>query len=157
MNNDELYHHGIKGQKWGIRRFQNKDGSLTTDGKKRYSEPNRFESLFKGKKQKKDTAKKKISSNSTEKKKNIHDMSDDELRKAISRMQLEQQYSNLSAPAQVKKVSRGKKIAMDILEASARNIGTQTLNYALGKGINSIVGDEVIKVGKSNKDDKKNG
>ena len=30
-----LIHHGIKGQKWGIRRFQNKDGSLTTAGKKR--------------------------------------------------------------------------------------------------------------------------
>ena len=32
----ELYHHGIKGQRWGIRRFQKKDGSLTPAGKKRY-------------------------------------------------------------------------------------------------------------------------
>jgi hypothetical protein len=32
----ELYHHGIKGQKWGIRRFQNPDGTLTELGKKRY-------------------------------------------------------------------------------------------------------------------------
>ena len=31
-----LAHHGIKGQKWGIRRFQNEDGSLTSEGKKRY-------------------------------------------------------------------------------------------------------------------------
>lgn len=31
---DELYHHGIKGQKWGIRRFQNEDGSLTEEGKR---------------------------------------------------------------------------------------------------------------------------
>lgn len=38
--NDELYHHGIKGQKWGVRRFQNKDGSLTPAGKRRYDEPN---------------------------------------------------------------------------------------------------------------------
>lgn len=30
---DELYHHGIKGQRWGIRRFQNKDGSYTSAGK----------------------------------------------------------------------------------------------------------------------------
>ena len=36
----ELYHHGIKGQKWGVRRFQNKDGSLTPAGEKRYDEPN---------------------------------------------------------------------------------------------------------------------
>lgn len=31
-----LMHHGIKGQKWGVRRFQNTDGSLTTRGKARY-------------------------------------------------------------------------------------------------------------------------
>lgn len=33
----ELYHYGIKGMRWGIRRYQNKDGSLTPKGKKRYS------------------------------------------------------------------------------------------------------------------------
>jgi len=32
----ELYHHGIKGQRWGIRRFQNEDGTLTAEGKQRY-------------------------------------------------------------------------------------------------------------------------
>lgn len=32
---DKLYHHGIKGQKWGIRRFQNEDGSYTAEGKRR--------------------------------------------------------------------------------------------------------------------------
>lgn len=32
----ELFHHGIKGQKWGVRRYQNADGSLTAEGQKRY-------------------------------------------------------------------------------------------------------------------------
>lgn len=35
MDYNEIYHHGIKGMKWGVRRYQNKDGSLTPAGKKR--------------------------------------------------------------------------------------------------------------------------
>ena len=35
MNADFLCHHGIKGQKWGVRRYQNQDGSLTDEGRKR--------------------------------------------------------------------------------------------------------------------------
>jgi hypothetical protein len=35
VNSNELYHYGVKGQKWGVRRYQNKDGSLTPAGKKR--------------------------------------------------------------------------------------------------------------------------
>ena len=38
MENNELAHAGIKGMRWGIRRFQNKDGSLTPEGKKRYGD-----------------------------------------------------------------------------------------------------------------------
>ena len=36
MQSDYIKHHGIRGQKWGIRRFQNKDGSLKPAGEKRY-------------------------------------------------------------------------------------------------------------------------
>ena len=35
---NELYHHGIKGQKWGIRNYQNDDGTLTAEGYKRYKQ-----------------------------------------------------------------------------------------------------------------------
>ena len=37
MDNNELQHWGIRGMKWGIRRYQNKDGTLTNAGKKRYN------------------------------------------------------------------------------------------------------------------------
>lgn len=33
---NELYHHGVKGQKWGVRRYQNEDGTRTELGKKKY-------------------------------------------------------------------------------------------------------------------------
>jgi len=36
MNNDFIAHHGVKGQRWGVRRYQNPDGTLTAKGKKKY-------------------------------------------------------------------------------------------------------------------------
>lgn len=49
---NELYHHGVKGMRWGIRRYQRKDGSVTSAGKKRYgasskdSKPKRYDKLY---------------------------------------------------------------------------------------------------------------
>lgn len=56
MNNDELMHYGILGMKWGVRRYQNKDGSLTSAGKKRY-ERDIAENLAKKKDSRIDTSK----------------------------------------------------------------------------------------------------
>lgn len=45
MSNVYLQHHGIKGQKWGVRRFQNADGTLTSAGKKRISKEYKKEAV----------------------------------------------------------------------------------------------------------------
>ena len=48
-NDSDLYHHGIKGQRWGIRRYQNYDGSYTKKGLKRYQESETAYTNAKGK------------------------------------------------------------------------------------------------------------
>ena len=50
--NNELYHHGIKGQKWGMRRYQNEDGTLTYQGKMRYMKDSERASKYYGVKKK---------------------------------------------------------------------------------------------------------
>lgn len=82
QNNNELYHFGIKGMKWGVRRYQNKDSSSTSVGKKRYSN---------------DYAEAKEIS-----KKSVKEMSNAELRKLNERARLEQEYSRLN-PNAIKK------------------------------------------------------
>ena len=51
-SNSELYHYGIKGQKWGIRRYQNADGSLTPKGKKRLAKMEKYRDKMASKAQK---------------------------------------------------------------------------------------------------------
>lgn len=45
---DDLYHHGIQGQKWGVRRYQNPDGTLTNEGKERYGQLGEYSKRSRG-------------------------------------------------------------------------------------------------------------
>lgn len=104
-----MNHHGVKGMKWGVRRYQKKDGSLTSAGKKRYTNSS----------PKKVT---KPSSESKQEKKTVKDLSDEELRKRIARLQLEKQYKDL----QPQKISAGKKFVDSVIipavNESAKNV-----------------------------------
>ena len=139
---NELYHFGIKGMRWGVRRYQNADGSLTSAGKKR---------LSKGHTSNEENDSSNKSSTKSSSTKTVKDMSDDELRQAINRLQLEQQYKNLSP----KNVSKGKKfvdtVKNDVLKPAAIDMGKQVAKSLITKGVNSLIKDESLKVYTNNK------
>lgn len=88
---DELYHWGIKGMKWGVRRYQNKDGTLTAAGKKHYGEGNAGED-----------AEPKVKYAPKRSGKRAEEYTDDELRSRIQRLQMEKQYRDLQGDTNIR-------------------------------------------------------
>lgn len=128
-------HSGIKGMKWGVRRYQNSDGSLTPEGRKRYGSGTENRRLF-SKKKTPSSAKTTKAKSSSEK--SYKDMTDDELRKAINRLQLEKQYRDLT-PVQT---SAGKKfmrsVMNDVVVPAAKNVGKAYLEKQLKSSLGLI-------------------
>lgn len=130
---DEFYHHGIKGMKWGIRRFQRKNGTRTAAGKKRRNSQENWSEDAK--------------TVAAIRKKSVNEMSNAELKKLNERDQLVGTHKNLNPNA----FKKGMKIAGSIVATA----GTLTALYKLGKGgvelgkkasdkVFNIVGDMVL-------------
>nr|DAM43237.1 MAG TPA: Structural protein [Caudoviricetes sp.] len=126
-----LMHYGVLGMKWGVRRSRS---NASTSGGKRRSRTSLFS--------KKAATKKKIA------KKSAKDMTDDELRKAIERLELEKKYDSFSS----KKVNKGKDFVAKVIEKSGENIATQLTTYAMGTAVNKIAGGEIVNPKKGQKD-----
>lgn len=87
MENNSLSHYGIRGMRWGVRRYQNSDGTYTSIGKKRKRQETAHEDYI-----------------NAHSKKSVKSMSNAELKARNNRLQMEQQYANLT-----RKTSSGKK------------------------------------------------
>lgn len=120
MNEYELYHWGIRGMKWGVRRYQNPDGSLTEEGKRRYRvdangnyvKRSISERKVYNKKVKAAKAAELAKRNRSPRDKKINELTDKQLEKYITRMQNEKRAYELFSDVNrlnPKPVSRGKK------------------------------------------------
>ena len=87
-----LYHWGIKGMKWGVRRYQNKDGTLTAAGKKHYAGDGNTGS----------EGEPKVEYAPRRSGRNAEDYSDEELRSRINRLQMEKQYRDLQGQTNIR-------------------------------------------------------
>lgn len=152
---NELMHWGIKGMKWGVRRYQNKDGSLTPAGKKRYDKEmaklKEEEKIAKNKLKtqaklnKLDEKRKEVEalkrgkpiakSTKQHSKPSVKDMSDEELRQTVNRLLMEQQYAKLN-PQQVSVGQKFvKKVMNDVVAPAATEVGKNVLKDAMTKAV----------------------
>ena len=159
MYNNELYHWGKKGMKWGVRRYQNEDGTLTEAGKKRYArdqrensgkkkgdkvgqaDPDRWvrEDLTRSRKLTEETGQLvgKLESANSRSMKNVRvqkmdlsSMTDKQMRDEINRALLERQYNEMFAP---RKSTRGREYVGQVLETAGTvlGVGASALGIAL--------------------------
>lgn len=134
---EELKHYGIKGMKWGVRRFQNSDGSLTSEGRKRYGSGDLKEAqkkVDKGKAMVDGVKKTRVKAAEKQHDKKIKDdlskMSDAELRAIVNRLNMEERYTQVMKS---RGVEAGKNRVDKVLEyaGTALTIGSSALSIMI--------------------------
>lgn len=133
MEENELKHYGVLGMKWGVRKDRKR-------GKKKKVKVT-LESPFK---RKQEAAQKEPS-----KKRSISDMSDDELRAFINRIQLEKQYAQLIA----KPPSKGKAFVKRFIAENAQSIAKSAIQKTANRAIDSMLDKKFGKSSDKKKDD----
>ena len=131
---DELMHHGIKGMRWGVRRYQNKNGSLAPEGKKKYS--------------KEDS----LRNDRIKKASHMSDMTDERLRSETNRINLETNYKNAVANRYAKNGenfgSLGKrevqKALLTVTIGSVAWAATGIAKFLISEKVNGALGKQVL-------------
>lgn len=174
MVDKELYHHGVKGMKWGVRRTDAQLGHKTTSsgnstkkkvisgGKKASAIASKTLSSLKdkieaGKKARAEAKAKKESKEAAEAqrkaeeaarkfdtKKPVWKMSDAELNARINRLKLEEEYKDRLNKTRNEKAKKGKDFVGRIMERSGEELLTQVTKHYGAKALNKAIGEEVI-------------
>lgn len=136
---NELKHHGIPGMKWGVRRYQNKDGSLTPAGRRREAKLDR-EMAKQARKYHELKRKKLTGDNQENRPKTIQEMSDAELQAKINRIRKEQELASLMP----KHVSKGRKFYEsakdDVVIPAVKNAGKDVFENWMKKKGSELLG-----------------